>query len=535
MTSMSPSNQVGTANRQIARAAGTVMLTFVFGKAIGLVSYFLLSNTFGTGPEMEAYLAANRFSEILFNLIAGGALGSSFIPVFTTLLTQDDRIGAWRLASSIANLVLLVCILFGLLGGIFAPWVVKHLLVTGFEDPVQQALTVDLLRIQLPSAAVFGLSGLVMGVLNAHQRFLFPALAPSMYPLGIIIGVVVLAPRFGIYGVAWGVLIGSALHLLVQVPQLFRLPARQYIFTLGLRFAAVREVLLLMGPRLIGVGVVQLNFWVNTIVASHEPSSIAYITYAFVIMIMPQAAIAQSIAIASLPTFSAQAARGKLEEMRTSLAAVLRAVLLLSIPATVGLVMLRHPVVALMYQRGAFTRESTDMVAWALLWYAAGLVGHCIVEIASRAFFALHDTRTPVTVTSIAMLLNVAFSLLFWNGFSQLGLPPHGGLALANSLATGLEAIVLLMLMRRKLQGLEGIVILRVVGLGSLSALALGGFLWAWLNMLDGQSVWLLTLTGIGLGGAIYGVLLWIFGVSEVRQMVTWVLKKLAVRLRRSM
>lgn len=197
--------------------------------------------------------------------------------------------------------------------------------------------------------------------------------------------------------------------------------------------------------------------------------------------------------------------------------------------------MLRHPVVALMYQRGAFTRESTDMVAWALLWYAAGLVGHCIVEIASRAFFALHDTRTPVTVTSIAMLLNVAFSLLFWNGFSQLGLPPHGGLALANSLATGLEAIVLLMLMRRKLQGLEGIVILRVVGLGSLSALAMGGFLWAWLNMLDGQSVWLLTLTGIGLGGAIYGVLLWIFGVSEVRQMVTWVLKKLAVRLRRSM
>lgn len=532
MTIMSPTNLVGTANRQIARAAGTVMLAFVFGKVIGLVSYLLLSNTFGTGPEMEAYLAANRFSEILFNLIAGGALGSSFIPVFTTLLTQEDRIGAWRLASSIANLVLLVCTLIGLLGGLFAPWVVSHLLVAGFEDPAQQALTVDLLRIQLPSAAIFGLSGLVMGVLNAHQRFLFPALAPSMYPLGIIIGVVALAPSFGIYGVAWGVVIGSALHLLVQIPQLFRLPDRQYFFTLGLRFKAVREVLLLMGPRLVGVGVVQLNFWVNTVVASHEPSSIAYITYAFVIMIMPQAAIAQSIAIASLPTFSAQAARGKLEEMRASLAAVLRAVLLLSVPASVGLVVLRSPVVALMYQRGAFTRESTDMVAWALLWYAAGLVGHCVVEVASRAFYALHDTRTPVTVTSAAMLLNVFLSLLFWNGFSRLSLPPHGGLALANSLATALEAIVLLVLMRRKLQGLEGMVIFRAVGLASLSALVMGGFLWTWLSLLVGQPVWLLTLTGMGLGGIIYGGLLWILGVAEARQVVAWGLKRLPLRMR---
>jgi len=525
---MSSTSAAVSANRQIARAAGTVMLTFVFGKLIGLTSYLLLSRAFAARPEMEAYLAANRFSEVLFNLIAGGALGSSFIPVFTTLLAREDRAGAWRLASAIANLVLLVCIAAGLLGGIFAPWVVSHLLASGFKDPAQQALTVDLLRIQLPSAAIFGLSGLVMGVLNAHQRFLFPALAPSMYPLGIILGVLVLSPRMGIYGVAWGVVIGATMHLLVQIPQLLRLPARQYMPTLGLRFAAVREVLVLMGPRMIGVGVVQLNFWVNTLVASHQPSAITFITYAFAIMIMPQAAIAQSIATASLPTFSVQVARGKPEEMRASLAAALRAILLLSIPATLGLILLRVPITTLMY---ALTPQETQMVAWALLWYTAGLVGHCLVEIASRAFFALHDTRTPVTITTIAMLLNVVLSLLFWNGFSRLGLPPHGGLALANSLATGLEAAALLAMMRRRLQGLEGAAILRAAGLSGLAALAMAAALWAWLQISSSQPYWLITVVGILLGGLVYGLLLLLLGVGEARQIFAWAVHKLKMRI----
>ena len=517
------------ASRQIARAAGTVMITFVFGRISGLAAYLLLSRAFGASPAMEAYLAANRFSEVLFNLIAGGALGSSFIPVFTTLLTQGDHRAAWRLASAIANLLLVVFSIAGLLGGIFAPWVIRHLLASGFEDPAQQALAADLLRIQLPSAAIFGLSGLVMGVLNAHQKFLFPALAPSLYPLGVIFGVLILAPSMGIYGVAWGVVLGAALHLLIQLPQLLRLPDRQYLPTLGLGFPAVREVLLLMGPRLVGVGVVQLNFWINTLVASHQAGSIAFITYAFVIMIMPQAAIAQSIAIASLPTFSAQVARGQPGEMRASLAAALRAILLLSIPASVGLILLRVPVIALIY---GFESASTHMVAWALLWYAAGLVGHCLVEIASRAFFALHDTRTPVTVTTTAMLANVALSLLLWNGFARLDLPPHGGLALANSLSTAMEGIALLFLMRRRLGGLEIPSLLRAAGLSALASAAMGLALWGWLLLLPGRPAWLLALGGIALGGLLYALLLIALGVSEARQVLHWALGKVGLFLR---
>ena len=169
-----------------------------------------------------------------------------------------------------------------------------------------------------------------------------------------------------------------------------------------------------MLPRLFGAGIVQLNFWVNTNLASRQPEgSLTAITTAFTLMMMPQALIAQTIAIASLPTFSAQVALGKLDEMRSSLASTIRAVLLLSLPASIGLVLLREPIIRLLYQGGRFDVRSTELVAWALLWYAAGLVGHCVVEIVSRAFYALHDTKTPVIVGVLAMSLNIGFSLLF--------------------------------------------------------------------------------------------------------------------------
>ena len=299
----------------------------------------------------------------------------------------------------------------------------------------QEALTISLLRILLPTVVIFGLSGLVMGILNAHQRFWLPAIAPAMYSLGQIGGVLLLPQEWGIQRLALGALAGAALHLLVQIPGLLRLGGR-YSATLGLRMAEVRQVLLLMGPRLVGVAVVQLNFIVNTIIALSLPEgSVSAITLAFTLMLMPQTAIAQSIAIAAMPTFSAQVALGKINELRGALAGTLRGILLLAIPATVGLILLRFPLIQFLYEDGVeFTAHSTELVAWALLWYAAGLVGHSLVEILARAFYALHDTRTPVLVGALAMALNVVFSLLFSAWFAQAGWMPHGGLALALSL-----------------------------------------------------------------------------------------------------
>jgi putative peptidoglycan lipid II flippase len=495
------------------------MASFVVSKLISLAANLLIAGAFGAGNAVDAYYAANRVSDTLFNLVAGGALASAFLPVFTTLLVQEKPKEAWKLASAVANLVLLVLIGLSLLAAVFAPWVVTHLLAAGFTDPAQIALTVRLLRIQLPAAAIFGVSGLVMGALNAHQSFLFPGLAPAMYPLGLIFGVEVLAKRMGmgIEGLAVGVVIGASLHLLVQVPALLRLPARAYIPTLGRGFPAVKEVILLMAPRLASVGVVQANFWVNTLIASGlQNGSISALNWAFMLMLMPQAAIAQSIAIAAMPTFSAQVALGKREEMRASLATTLRGLLLLSLPASLGLILLRQPLVTFLFEHGQFTDTNTEMVAWALLWYSAGLVGHSLLEILARAFFSLHDTRTPVIVTAIAMTLNIAFSLLFTRLFAQAGWLPLGGLALANSLATALECTALIVLLRRRLDGLHGPDVLRAAGAAALASLGMGLALWGWLSAGPALPSWLLALGGVALGSLVYAGLLALLRVPEL-------------------
>ncbi len=457
------------------------MLAFLCSQLAGLARSVLVAHTFGTQPDLDAFLASNRVAETLFNLVAGGALGSAFIPTFTTLLVKGDKRAAWRLASSIANLILLVLVLLAILAAIFAPQIVRYALAPGFAaNPAQETLTVTLLRIQVISAILFGLGGLAVGILNSHQIFLIPALTPAMYQLGLIFGTLVLAPRWGIYGLAWGVVLGATAYLLIQLPALLRQGAR-YWPIVDVRDPAVREVFRLMGPRLLGVAVVQVNFWVNTWLASRmEPGSVSGVSYGFALMLMAQAAIAQSIATAAMPTLARQYALGQVAEIRQALVATLRGVLLLSLPASLGLILLRHPIVALIYQRGAFDTHSTELVAWALLWYALGLVGHSVLEVLARAFYALHDTRTPVLVGTAAMSLNVVFSVLFAAFFRRLGWMPHGGLAFANSLATGLEAGTLFLLMRRRLMGLDGRVLLKGLWAAALAAGAMSAALWLW-------------------------------------------------------
>jgi putative peptidoglycan lipid II flippase len=505
------------APRQIARAAGTVMAAFVINNVISLFRSILALGVFGTGMEMDAFSAANRVSETLFTLVAGGALVSAFIPTFTTLLTRGHQQRAWRLASAVGNLILVLLIAGCAAAAVFAPQIVRYTLASGFaSDPDKLNLTVQLMRIMLPSAIFFGVSALAMGILNSHQVFLYPALAPGMYQLGQIFGIVVLAPRFGIHGLAWGVVLGSLLYLAVQLPALLRQKG-EYFPTFGLDSPDVREVARLLAPRLFGVAVVQLNFWVNIQLASYYSGGVIGIAAALTLMLMPQAAIAQSIAIAAMPTFSAQAALGRLGEMRSSLAASVRGALLLSIPACLGLILLRKPVVAFLYQRGEFGPDSTELVAWALLWYAAGLVAHSLVEILARAFYALHDTKTPVMVGVVAMSLNILFSLVFTRLFALLGWAPFGGLALANSVATALEMAGLLALMRRRLNGLQGRDLLACAAQSGLAALLMGLALLVWLQAASGLPNWFIVLGGVALGGGIYALAAYGLKIREVR------------------
>jgi putative peptidoglycan lipid II flippase len=517
-------SQPPSASRQIARASGIVMLGYILSSVAGLLMQMLASRAFGTTSDYDAFYVANRLPEFLFTLISGGALASAFLPTFSRILTRNAPKQAWSLASSIINLVIIIMGVLSALAALFAPGVVR-LLAPGFSDPDQIRLTVSLLRVMLLSPIIFGVSGLLMATLNAHQHFAFPALAPAAYRVGQILGIL-LAPRLGIYGLAWGSVLGAGLHLIIQLPAFSQLKPKLG-WELGLRSPAVREVGRLMAPRLLGVAVVQLNFIVNTIIASGQPEgSLAALNIAFMLMYMPLAAIAQSIAIASLPTFAAQVARQELAGLREAVGNTLRAVFFLSLPASLGLILLRRPIIEMLLQGDVFDARSTDLVAWALLWYAAGLVGHSLLEVVVRAFYAQYDTRTPVAIGVLAMTLNIVLSLVLAGAFTRAGLPPHGGLALANTLATALEVSLLLVLLGRRLHGLEMARLRGGLLAALLSAAGMAGVLQLWLAGTGASSAWLRGGIGVALGLASYWGAAWLLRAPEARQLPGFILQR---------
>ncbi len=501
--------------RQIAKAAMLVMALFVVSRALGLAREMVIGAGFGTGADYDAYLAAVRIPDILFTLIAGGALGSAFIPTFTGYFAREDPAGGWRLASAVINLLLVTLTAAAALAWLLAPVLVSVILVPGFPSD-QQTLTVSLLRVMLAAPLFFGVSGVVMGVLNARQHFLLPALAPSLLNLSLIAATWLLAPQMGVRALALGYVAGAVLHLAIQVPGLFLVGAR-YRPLLTLRDPGVLEVLRLMAPRVLGLAAVQINFLVNTNIASRlGEGAVSALNYAWLLMLLPQGIFAQAVGTAAFPTLAAQAASGERAEMRATLAATLRAVFFLSLPASVGLVLLARPLVGLLFERGAFVASSTEAVAWALAFYALGLVGHAGLEIVARAFYALHDTATPVWVGMLAMALNVALSLTLPGVFGLAGWPLFAGLALANSVATLLELVTLLALIRRRMGGIEGQRMVATFAKSGLAVLAMGVALIGWRALLPGAGSLVLGGGGIVLGAAVYLGAAFVLRASEL-------------------
>jgi putative peptidoglycan lipid II flippase len=265
------------------------------------------------------------------------------------------------------------------------------------------------------------------------------------------------------------------------------------------------------------VAAVQLNFLVNTALATFLAGGASSLDYAWRVFTMPQVVIAQGIAIAALPTFSALAARGELAEMRASLADTLRGILFLSLPATVGLVLLREPVIALLFQRQNFDAHSTALVTWALLFYSIGLVSHSVVEIVSRAFYALQDTRTPVVIGVAAMGLNLVLSFAFSFGFARLGWWPHGGLALALTSSTTLEMMALGRIMRQRLAGLDMGRVWPGLWRAIFASVVMGAALAIWLVVSQNFSAWLVGIAGVAGGGLVFWGAAYALGSEEAR------------------
>lgn len=497
---------------ELARAAGVVMVAFVASRALGLAREMIVSSQFGTTWELDAYLAAFRIPDLIFQIIARGALGSAFIPVFTAYLARGEKEEAWRLASAIFNIVFIAVTMASLLAAIFAPQLVARVVAPGF-GPREQVLTTSLMRLMLLSSVVFGLSGIAMGILNSFQHFLWPAWAPAIYNLSIIGGALFLVPTMGVYGLAIGVVVGSGLHLLIQIPELIKRGLR-YFPILDLRQPGVREVARLVLPRMLGLATMQVNFLVNTILASGlVAGSLAALNYAWLLMFLPLGVFAMAIATVAFPTFSELTAKGELGDLRRALSLTLRVTWYLTVPATVGLFLLREPIIRLLLERGRFGLESTDAVKWALQFYALGLFAYATVEIVTRAFYALHDTLTPVLVGLASMALNIVLCLLLVRPLT------HGGLALANSLATMVEMVWLLLILRGRMKGMGGRELLTSL-VKITAAAALMGIAVAWFAGATKAGHVLLQVVGaIVLGGGVYFLGSLLLGAREVEVM----------------
>lgn len=435
--------------RHIVRNTLLVGVSFALAAAAGLVRNVVIARQFGIGADLDAYYAAFKLPDLLFTVVAGGALATAFIPVFASFLAHDDLTGAWRLASAITNLVVLVVSMLAAVAALLAPWLVRTLIAPGF-DAAQQAETVAVMRLVLISTLVFGVSAVQSSVLHGFKHFLLPALAPVVYPLGVVAGAVWLAPTWGARGLAVGAVTGSLLHLAIKVPGLVHYGFRWWP-VVDLDSHAVRRVAVLMGPRVLDLGVFHLTLLATTNLASRlGAGSVSALEWGWDAMQLPETIIGTAFGLVAFPTLADLAARGDLAGLRSTLGETLRAVLALTIPAACGLILLGRPLLQLLYQRGAFNATATDAVFAALRFYALGLAGHACLELAARAFFAQQDTVTPLLIATGSAVVNVALGVLL---MEPMG---HSGLALANSLAVSAEVLALLLILRYKLGGVEG-------------------------------------------------------------------------------
>jgi putative peptidoglycan lipid II flippase len=505
---------------QIVRAATVVVVAFIASRLLGLLRDVVITYYFGIDTlEAEAYAIAIRFPDTIFYIIAGGALGSAFIPTFSAYFVRGDVAGGWRLFSAVVNLVLAVTGVVAAFTALFAPEIISLAvpdMVAG--SPELLALSVRLTRVMLISPLIFGVSGVVMGALNARQHFLLPAVAPIVYNLGIIAGVVLWAPDAT--GLALGTVAGAAGHLAVQLPGLRRQQAI-YKPILTLHDAGVRQVLRLMGPRVLGLSFSQLNHLVTLLLAQGMvEGSVVALDRAWKLMIMPHGILGQALGIAAFPTLATLAAQSAYGEMRRILADTMRLIYFLGLPATIMMIGLRQPIVALLFERGECGPDCVDFISWALLFYTIGLISLTALEVISRAFYALGDTVTPV----LAGLLQLAGMLflgwwLSYRLFAEVGWLQLGGVALGASLANMLEAGVLLWLLRGRLGGIDGRHLLAGFGSMTLAGALLGGTLLLVAYLTTGAGIWLRLVMAVSIGGAAYLGASWLLAVAEVRQL----------------
>ena len=471
---------ISRADKLNTRAAGVVGLAVLCSRVLGLAREQIFAALFGGGRVMDAFTIAFRIPNLLRDLFAEGALSTSFVTVFTRTATLQDGAAAWRLANKVATLTVVTLSAITVLGILSAPWLVA-LLAPGF-DPAKAALTVTLTRIMWPFILLVSLAALVMGMLNARNVFGMPAMASSFFNLGSIVAGVALGywldPHFGpraILGLAIGTLIGGGLQLLVQLPVLSR---EGYRFHPDMRWRdpGVRAILRLMGPSVVAASTTQVNVLVNSVFASELGDGPTFwLTVAFRLMQLPLGIFGVALGTVALPLLARMAATGNTAAFRSELARGMRLTFLMTIPASIGLMVLAEPIISVLYQHGRFGVRETAESAGALRFYAIGLCGYAALKVLVNAFYALDRRKTPMVVSFIAVALNL---LLNWVFTRKLGWG-HRGLAFSTACVASSNFLILYALMRAQLGQLESRAMATLLIKVALASAALFAVSWA--------------------------------------------------------
>jgi putative peptidoglycan lipid II flippase len=451
----------------LAKSAGIVAGSFVISRILGLAREIVLARQFGTSESFSAYVSAFRIPDLLFLVVMAGAFGSAFIPVFSGLLGDGEDEAAWKLASVVFNISGVLVIAAAAAAWVFAPELV-HYLVAPDASATAQQITVNCMRILLLSPVFLGFGIAAKGILEGQDLFTLPALAPIVYNAATILGAVFLGPRVGVYGVAIGVVAGAIGFLLLQIPGLVRSGMR-YSVSFNPRTPGVSEVGRLLAPRLIGQAAFQLNFIAVTNLAWRTgEQSVSALNYAWQLLMLPHGVLALSVSTVILPTLSRLWQAGDTAAFRATLGNALRPLFFLSLPAAVILFAFRLPIVQTLFQTGAFSAESTGLVAAPLTFLAAGLVSYALVEALTRAFYAMHDTRTPVVAGIGIVALNVILGVALLDRLGYLAL------ALALSISTTVEALILTGVLGHRIGGVTAKTwdwLLRVIASSAVMAL----------------------------------------------------------------
>lgn len=438
----------------VARASLIVSLFFGLDKVLAFIRQLIVTRQFSLSYQLDVFNASNNIPDLLSALISGGALGVALIPVLSEYMERKGRPAAWDVFSRIINLAFLVTAGIALITALFAPWLVNQIIVPGF--PIEQKiLTAKLMRLDLLAILIFSISGLVMAGLQANQHFFLPALAPILYNIGQIFGAAILAPKvgmqlgpitlpafgLGLYGLVYGVILGALLHLAIQIPGLIKYQFK-WKPVIGLKDAGVQQVLRLLGPRVLTMFFLQIFFIARDNLASGlGEGSVTAINLGWFIMQVPETLIGTAVAVALLPTISEMFARNEKENFSKTINASIRLISALTIPVAALIAIGIRPLIQTAFN---FTATDTERVVVITQIYLIGLIGHSLLEIASRSFYAQQNAKIPLYASAFNAICYVGFAIFLSRQFGP------NGIAAANIISFSLEAVLLLWLLKLK-------------------------------------------------------------------------------------